>query len=45
MDGIDQWDTIVSGKESKRGSVLLNIDEVEGVSSALIGKYKLINGN
>lgn len=46
MDGVDQWDTIVSGKESKRESVLLNIDEVEDVSSALIGKYKLIiNGN
>lgn len=45
MDGVDQWDTIVSGRESKRGSVLLNIDEVENVSSALLGKYKLINGN
>lgn len=46
MDGVDQWDTIVSGRESKRESVLLNIDEVEDVSSALIEKYKLIvNGN
>lgn len=46
MDGVDQWDTIVSGRKSKRESVLLNIDEVEDVSSALIGKYKLIlNGN
>lgn len=42
MDGVDQWDTIVSGRKSKRESVLLNIDEVEDVSSALIGKYKLI---
>ena len=44
LDGIDQWSTIVSEKETKRTSVLLNIDEVEHTSAALIGKYKLING-
>ncbi|XP_015431893.1 PREDICTED: arylsulfatase B-like [Dufourea novaeangliae] len=44
LDGIDQWSTLVSEKPTKRTGVMLNIDEVEGTSSAIIGKYKLING-
>ncbi|XP_054011485.1 arylsulfatase B-like isoform X1 [Hylaeus anthracinus] len=44
LDGVDQWDTIVSAKGTGRTGVLLNIDEVANVSSALIGRYKLLNG-
>ncbi|XP_031833935.1 arylsulfatase B isoform X2 [Nomia melanderi] len=44
LDGVDQWSTLVSKKQTKRSSVMLNIDEVEKTSAAIIGKYKLING-
>ncbi|KOC62042.1 Arylsulfatase B [Habropoda laboriosa] len=44
LDGFDQWSTIVSAKKTVRESILLNIDEVENLSGALWGKYKLING-
>ncbi|XP_043521229.1 arylsulfatase B-like, partial [Frieseomelitta varia] len=42
LDGVDQWATIISGKETTRKNLLLNIDEL--LSGALMGKYKLING-
>lgn len=44
LDGVDQWATIVSEKKTSRKNVLLNIDE-GGLSGALMGRYKLINGN
>ncbi|CAK9822218.1 Arylsulfatase B [Anthophora retusa] len=44
LDGVDQWATITSAKKTTRESTLLNIDEVENLSGALFGKYKLING-
>ncbi|CAD1471204.1 unnamed protein product, partial [Heterotrigona itama] len=42
LDGVDQWATIVSGKQTTRKNLLLNIDEL--LSGALMGNYKLING-
>ncbi|XP_076623890.1 arylsulfatase B [Colletes latitarsis] len=44
LDGTDQWLAIVSENETNRTDILLNIDEVENTSAALIGRYKLING-
>ncbi|XP_043603909.1 arylsulfatase B-like [Bombus pyrosoma] len=44
LDGVDQWATIVSEKKTRRKNVLLNIDEKQGLSGALMGRYKLING-
>lgn len=44
LDGVDQWATIVSEKKTRRKNVLLNIDEKEALSGALMGRYKLING-
>lgn len=44
LDGVDQWPTISSATETTRKAVLLNIDEVEMLSGALMGRYKLING-
>ena len=43
LDGVDQWATIISEKETTRKNLLLNIDE--SLSGALMGNYKLINGN
>lgn len=45
LDGVDQWATIVSEKKTRRKNVLLNIDEKQALSGALMGRYKLINGN
>lgn len=45
LDGVDQWATIVSEENTKRKNILLNIDEKEDLSGALMGRYKLINGN
>ncbi|XP_017765619.1 PREDICTED: arylsulfatase B-like, partial [Eufriesea mexicana] len=44
LDGTNQWSTLVSGEKSKRETILLNIDEVENLSAALLGRYKLIRG-
>ncbi|XP_050598217.1 arylsulfatase B-like isoform X1 [Bombus affinis] len=44
LDGVDQWATIVSEENTKRKNILLNIDEKEDLSGALMGRYKLING-
>ncbi|CAL7948728.1 unnamed protein product [Xylocopa violacea] len=44
LDGVDQWATVASERETLRRSVLLNIDEARNTSAALIGRYKLING-
>lgn len=45
LDGVDQWATIVSEENTRRMNILLNIDEKEDLSGALMGRYKLINGN
>ena len=42
IDGVDQWATINEDKKSKRESVFLNIDEVDGSEGAIFGNYKLL---
>ncbi|XP_025270578.1 arylsulfatase B isoform X1 [Camponotus floridanus] len=42
LDGFDQWSAIKSAKNSKRSSILINIDEKENSEAALIGHYKLV---
>ncbi|XP_011269374.2 arylsulfatase B [Camponotus floridanus] len=42
LDGFDQWSAIKSAEDSKRKSILINIDERGNSSAALIGHYKLV---
>ncbi|XP_058802393.1 arylsulfatase B-like isoform X2 [Phymastichus coffea] len=42
IDGMDQWTTITGQQKSKRDSMLINIDEVYGPESAIMGRYKLV---
>lgn len=44
LDGIDQWTTITGEQKSQRNSMLINIDEVFGPESAIIGRHKLVRG-
>ncbi|XP_063360593.1 arylsulfatase B-like [Cydia amplana] len=45
IDGIDQWGTIVKGEVSKRDSVLITIDDLNGWAAFREGDYKIIVGN
>ncbi|GAB1869472.1 Arylsulfatase B [Camponotus japonicus] len=42
LDGFDQWSAIKKARDSKRKSILVNIDEKENSEAALIGHYKLV---
>lgn len=45
IDGVDQWETLKNGKPSPRKNMLVNIDEMRGWESAIMGEYKLIKGD
>uniref|UniRef100_A0A8W8HST5 Sulfatase N-terminal domain-containing protein n=1 Tax=Magallana gigas TaxID=29159 RepID=A0A8W8HST5_MAGGI len=48
LDGIDQWDSLRTARESKRNEFIYNIDdfrpEIGGHAAIRIGDYKLIDG-
>lgn len=44
LDGVDQWSAIKRVDNSKRRSLLVNIDEKTDSEAALIGQYKLVRG-
>lgn len=44
IDGIDQWDSLVSDGPSVRDEVLVNIDEIQGNAAIIRGDYKYIVG-
>lgn len=44
IDGVNQWDYLVNGGESLRDNLLVNINEIDDFSAAIIWRYKLIEG-
>ncbi|XP_032679732.1 arylsulfatase J-like isoform X2 [Odontomachus brunneus] len=42
LDGVDQWSAIKHAGNSKRQSLLINIDEQIDSEAALVGQYKLV---
>lgn len=48
LDGIDQWDSLRTARESKRNEIIYNIDdlrpEIGGHAAIRMGDYKLIDG-
>ena len=44
LDGISQWDSLLSGSKGPRTQLLHNIDKVSNFSSIRVGRYKLVQG-
>lgn len=45
IDGLNLWEEISTGMKSKRIEVLHNINDITGLSSITVGKYKLVQGS
>ncbi|XP_012232594.2 arylsulfatase B-like [Linepithema humile] len=44
IDGYDMWPMLVSGGDSRRHEVLINIDDILNYSAIRIGNFKYVNG-
>lgn len=45
IDGINQWEEISTGMQSKRKEILHNINDRTGLSSITVGNFKLVQGS
>ncbi|XP_049777019.1 arylsulfatase B-like [Schistocerca cancellata] len=44
LDGVDQWEALVSGSLSRRTELLLNADEASETAAVRVGDWKLVIG-
>ncbi|KAK7500422.1 hypothetical protein BaRGS_00008329 [Batillaria attramentaria] len=45
IDGVSQWESIVTGSESPRTEFVYNIDEIDNNAAIRLGDWKLIEGS
>lgn len=44
VDGLNQWNALMTGGKSPRNEVVTVLDNIEGFSSIISGKWKIVNG-